>query len=373
MRKSFMLLILPLLFACASNKIKLTQVGKFQSSVRAEQLVDHREPLRSEKETINTTASSEEVSSQRSSEHQNHLNGPDESSIEHKSSKGFGVQNEEQKPLLDEETAEQTFSAKQNKGSAKVYTNELLIALGGVMALFLFLSLKINPDRAKRVSYWAKENPKKTMWMINGIKMITGVGGLYIGKMFYENDIAFSNTSTYALLGIFGAAAIAYPLKSAKRNFIKHTYLKRKVIDGLLALSGFLLMISLGNQVASDENVAPVITTVFEKTDQLFSQEHHGANDQMTSYTSDEIDEISTEATDEEKKSGKNAGKIIGQILLTLLAVALFIGLLYILAILSCSLSCNGQEALAVVVLLGGLAVCVGLLILAISAIWKKL
>ncbi|TNF48411.1 MAG: hypothetical protein EP305_05570 [Bacteroidetes bacterium] len=372
MRKSFILLILPLLFACASNKIKLTQVGKFQSSVRAEQLVDHPEPRRSEKETTNSTGPNEEVFSQRSSEYENHLNGQDQTSIEHKLPKGFGVQTEEQKSILNEETAEQSFSTKQNKGSAKVYKNELLFALGGIMAFFMFLGLRINPDRAKRISYWAKENPKKTWMMIGGIKMIVGAGGLYIGKMLYENNIAFSDSSTYALLGIFGAAAIAYPLKSAKRNFIKHSYLKQKMIDGLLALLGLLLMVNLGNQAVADDNFVPVVSTVFDQTDQiLYGDEASielGTFDQSKErYYSEET------ALDEGAEDEKEEANVWAQIGLTLLAVAIFLMLLYLVAVASCNLSCSGQEALATVVLIGGLIACILLLIFALNAIWKKM
>jgi hypothetical protein len=58
--------------------------------------------------------------------------------------------------------------------------------------------------------------------------------------------------------------------------------------------------------------------------------------------------------------------------LLTILSVIVAIGLLYLVAALSCSLSCNGSDAAAVLVGVGGTALVIFLVIIVIRGIYGK-
>ena len=60
------------------------------------------------------------------------------------------------------------------------------------------------------------------------------------------------------------------------------------------------------------------------------------------------------------------------KVLLIILSIVVAIGLLFLVAALACNLSCSGSDAVAVIVGIGGLALIIFLLIIAIRAITGK-
>ena len=71
----------------------------------------------------------------------------------------------------------------------------------------------------------------------------------------------------------------------------------------------------------------------------------------------DQTSNFSNEKLTNEKQS-KRAWQIVGKILLTILALSFILFLEFIVLVLACNLSCNGNEAFAVLVGIGGTLLC---------------
>jgi len=251
-----------------------------------------------------------------------------------------------------------TYHSKSRNSTSKISTIKKstdtgLYLISGIIGAIIMSLFFANKKRAKKVSKWASENPKKTVTAILGTKSVLALGALHFGSMLHSSGYNFSENSLFVLLSLFSVSAVFYPIRKKQKGIFKQGYLKQKTHDIVLATLGFSMMLSLGNVSSQDPNYLPILNPI---TNQTSIEEEY-------------IPVMSDETAESKNSSDEDTfGKVVG----TIFIVAAFLGLLLLLAMLSCSISCNGQEALAIVVFIGGLIALIALLVHVLKLVWSK-
>ena len=238
--------------------------------------------------------------------------------------------------FYEEENAQSKFAlVKSKEGMLLLYSS----LIGALMAgLFWF-----NQQKMRNISKWAKENSGKAITAITIVKVSLILSGLFIGKNLAENDFSFSDPVRNIMLGSYLAAALFYPSKRGFFHFLKQSYFKQKIHDLTLVLSGFFIMVCLGNKSAVDANFSTPTTFVFQSYDDAISDNDDKTIDNLTFAKGDLV-------SSNKKPEKSNGAKVV----LTILAGLGFLALMLVVAGLACGIACNGQEALAVVLLIAG-------------------
>jgi hypothetical protein len=239
----------------------------------------------------------------------------------------------------------------------------LMALLGGLITL---AAIKATPNLGKNISFWAAMNPWKTRIMFTGVNIGLGIGGVFLGEKLAGNGVHFSDLSGDLLLAVFLTSALLYPVRYSSIKLLKHSFFKQKVFDMALALSGFILMINAGN-------TNPGLTASFTNMINLKSNEQQNVNmsnapnkvqKQLVFYQDEK------QLQDEQAIPQKKGMSLALKILLTVLTVMAGLGLGYLLVFAACGLACNGMEALAYLVGIGGGILLILLAVLAIKSIW---
>lgn len=246
------------------------------------------------------------------------------------------------------------------KRSAKNGDRAFLL-LGGLAAIISGAMLRLKVNRARKISHWAKNNKKKTWLAFVGLYAVLFPGALLSGMLLFANDFIITPAAAGVAAAAFVAACLLYPVKGAETKLSQHSYLKKKTMDLVLALSGFMLMTTAGNQIVADHDSRPAKLLAYVSNMTSGDEENN-----LNTFVHEKISAL--------KKSSApgDAGDVIAKILLTILAVAVFCLLLLLTAVLSCNLSCSGQEGAAAFVAIFGLALSIFLLVIMLKAIYAK-
>lgn len=238
----------------------------------------------------------------------------------------------------------------------------LFLLYASLMGVFIAGLFRFNQSKFMNISRWGKKNSKKAIAAITAMKVFLIFSGLFVGKHLAENDLTFSDPVRNILLGSYLAAALFYPSKHDLFGFSKQSYFRQKIHDLSLVLSGFFIMVCLGNKSAVDTNFSAPTSFVFQTYDNHFSD----TDDHLTTLNTENSKEKSANSYKKtELSNGAKAG-------FTILAILVFLVLLYLIAGLACSLSCNGQDALAAIVGIGGASGLIVGLIFVLKSIYKK-
>ena len=246
-----------------------------------------------------------------------------------------------------------------NRGSSV-----LLMAL--LMGLIPLAAIKAKPDFARNISFWAAMNPWKTRFMYAGIQIGLGATGIILGERLADNGVHFSDLSGDLLLAAFLTSASLYPVRNSSLKLFRHSYFRQKVFDMALALSGFLLMVSAGNN-------NPGITASFTGMKNLNRNVQENVNisnfsnpDQKQIQYNQNVGQLQDEQVFPQKPEMSKGMKI----LLTVLTILAGLGLGYLLLLAACGIACNGMEGLAYLVGIGGGILLIVLAVLVIKSIW---
>jgi hypothetical protein len=231
----------------------------------------------------------------------------------------------------------------------------LMALLSGLIPLGI---IKANPKLAANISFWAAMNPWKTRLIFALINAGLITSGLLIGKHLANNNIHFSSLSRDLLFGVFLSSILLYPEKHTSIKLLKHTYLKQKAFDLALAVSGFMLMVTTGND--PDMRASFTKLTEFKSSEQqntVKSVDQSNTNGKLVlnkneNLRQDQADSYIEEEKLMKRKTGLRILTVLGAIIL---GVAVAGG--------ACALECNGMTGLAVATGVGG-----GVLIIVLAA-----
>jgi len=156
---------------------------------------------------------------------------------------------------------------------------------------------------------------------------------------------------------------VLYPVKNTSIKLFKHSYLRQKAFDLALAISGFMLMVNAGNDPGMRASLTSMVSfNSHEQQNMNMVNAHKQAPGQLLYYQNEK--QVQDEQTAAQKKEKTR------KISLTILAVLGAVVLGFLLAAAACGLACNGMEALAYVVGIGGGILLITLAFLAIKSIW---
>jgi hypothetical protein len=232
----------------------------------------------------------------------------------------------------------------------------------------------------KKISLWATRHKWQARILIVVSFLLLNILGFYTGMRLSDTGVSlpvgFILANGLLYIGVF----ILYPFRNKRKTI---SYFRQKGYDLVLASSTFLMIVFLGNHPDQLFRYSPTLNAALSKSNTSLP------GDSLTSsYKS--LNEFTASMKNENGKllKWKERKKLLkaqinaiknssepssgGKVALIILSVLVAAGLLYGVAALACSLSCGGSDAAAVVVGIGGAALVIFLLILAIKAILGK-
>ncbi len=224
----------------------------------------------------------------------------------------------------------------------------------------------------KNLSKWAANNPltSQIIIIVSGFAL-SAIAYLFANILYFEG-IVIPLEYMYILIPIAVLSMIFYPIKYASKGIFKSTYLKRKSMDAVLILVGFLMILVFDSQLTHETT----LETATQKTNsyaQLTSYAPNAAPVAKKSWRGRVINKfkkLNRKWVKPLKRSWKKSskGEAIGKIIFLIIAL-LIIGALTLF--LACNLSCSGANAAAILLLVLGGALLI-LIIAAIRRILKK-
>jgi|GEM_PF-6958740 len=234
--------------------------------------------------------------------------------------------------------------------------NTTLPAWLGLSALISMTIMGMAQQKMKQLSRWASNNRWATRGLLTGIHIAGAFGALAVGEHLYKQGLMIDDMARYASLALIGLAAFTYPGKRKKNTGSGRSYLWQKMHDITLFTSGTLLMIYAGNHYAfSGQREIPSSQIVYRLENP--TQPDHSLSlvrKTFPPYTGNQ--QTPKEDTDIE-------------VVLLILSVLTYIGLVMLVGALACDLACSGSQALANIVLFGGVGLLTTLLIFVIYRI----
>ena len=233
----------------------------------------------------------------------------------------------------------------------------------------------------KKISHWAKNHKKLSRLIIVVSFIILTALGIITGILLSDIGVAISAAALFLFVAIYFAAVFAYPAKSLKGNKLSASafYIRQKNCDFLLVASTFCMIVFFSNQPDKIFSFSIPLNATAPATSSLPGDSTIKTYKTVAAFSASLKDENGKSLKWKEKKKllkeqiraikkdpGKSNGAKVGLIILSVLVA---IGLFYGVASLACTLSCGGSEGAAVVVMIGGTAVIIFLLIIAIRAI----
>ncbi len=236
----------------------------------------------------------------------------------------------------------------------------------------------------KKLSLWGKNHKNPARIIIVTSFFLLTVLGIATGSLLTNAGISISTAAMFIFICIYFVGLLAYPAKSLKGKKLNAAtfYIRQKTCDLLLAASTFCMIVFLANQpdklfnYSTPLNAATPVKPVFPKDSVAKTYKT------IAAFAASLKDETGKSLKWKEKKKllkeqiraiKKVDDKTKGEkTALIILSVVVALGLLALVLSLSCNLSCSGSEGAAVLVGVGGAALVIFLLAIAIKAITGK-
>ena len=217
----------------------------------------------------------------------------------------------------------------------------------------------------KKLSYWAKQNPRSARLFIALGRIFMAFVGVSYGLLLASTDQFWIIPLAVCISGMYMLAFIFYPrfkpVKALAESEVPTTFRCRKTCHALLVYSSFLAYVLLGNWLAQP----PAQVFIASQTPVACSSLEHPAASWSTTETSRQALKKARKELRHAIREIRAARKYIDPAAvagLTFFSVLLVIGGGILIAMFSCRLACNGQEGAATMVIVLGI-VGIGLLL----------
>jgi len=236
----------------------------------------------------------------------------------------------------------------------------------------------------KKISTWAKNNKWLARILVIVCHILLNAIGIITGILISDLGINIPVAALPFLIIVVLCSFIFYPRKPEKRNNIDKNvfYTQRKRWDFILAASTFLIILYIGNHFDNPlKNYSGIYAAVS-------SASSLPGDSTIKSYKKIADFNASLKDNDGKLLKWKERKKVLKEQLkgirksgdlskgekaaLTIVSILLALGLLYVVAALACGLACNGADAAAWVVLIGGTAVVALILVIVMKAIYSN-
>lgn len=249
------------------------------------------------------------------------------------------------------ERAPDTFRKAEIKKSRSLFP---IAGTAGLLAMGLFFSSR---KRLSKVSRWSSRNPVLSRcFQVAGHAFLV-FGGFMAGSVLYRHDIVASPMATGIFTSVFLGASALYPLRKKGMPVFANEFTKFKTFDLAIILSGLMMSASVGNRVAAERLTASTEKIIPLTQPKQFFEKISAAADKI------DAQYFSSDARSLPKNPSAE------QVTLMVLTIIAFVLCVIGVALLTCYLACSGNTGLAITALLGGLALFIFLLILAVKGI----
>jgi hypothetical protein len=231
----------------------------------------------------------------------------------------------------------------------------------------------------KKISYWGKNHPWLSRIIITISLIVLSLIALNLGHVIKDSGYIIPSWFYILTLSTYFITVLLYPYFDRKRNFTAAAfYLRRKSCDGLLTLSTFALVLYLGNHPGQLFNYTGNLKAAIPSESILPVTKDPGKYKSIQSFYSSVRDASGKLLNWKERrvllkaqlKAIRHSDTSKGtRIMLTILSILAAGALLYGVLALSCALSCDGSVAGALIVGIGGTALVIFLLVLALRGI----
>ncbi len=235
----------------------------------------------------------------------------------------------------------------------------------------------------KKISLWAKSHQWPARFIIILGFILLTIAGIIAGMLLDDLNVTLPAAALSVFIIIYFMGILFYPSKSEKRKLMAaRYYVKQKTCDFLLAATTFFMIICISNDRFRSIQYFPALQAATASKPTFPTDSTAKTYKSIAAFSASLKDENGKSLKwKEKKKLLKEQVRAIkksdemskgAKVALIILSVIVALGLLYAVAALACGLSCNGSEAAAVVVGIGGAALVIFLLILVIRGITGK-
>jgi hypothetical protein len=232
------------------------------------------------------------------------------------------------------------------------------------------------PAILHKISRWGYHHQRLSRWLIAVAHVLAALNALFLGTLLYYEDVLIPAWVKLLFLPLLLVSYLFYP----KYGSLNYHYLKQKMHDAAFIVVFTLFLLVHANSVLQahyipELSIKAVAIKVSSGTKTL--PEEQSTAIAKKSYWQQIKQQRSTvikalkEAKQHYKHVNRNDGGGFARFTLIFLSVVAALFLVLMVAGLACSIACSGQEALALVVLLSGLAGVVLLSVFVIRAIVK--
>lgn len=232
----------------------------------------------------------------------------------------------------------------------------------------------------KKISLWAKNHPWSARFIIIFSFGLLNIAAIITGILLDELAVTLPPAMLTAVVAVYFISILFYPHKHEKRKLTPALfYIQQKTCDAILAAAAFFIMVCISNDrfrslqyfpslhaATTSKPLPPIDSTVKKyKSIAAFSASLKDENGNQLKWK--ERKKLLKEQVRAIKKS-KDISEG-GKVALIILSVIVALGLIALVTALACELSCNGSDTAAAIIGIGGTALIVFLLVIAIRAI----
>ncbi|MGI8635077.1 MAG: hypothetical protein ACR2KZ_06705 [Segetibacter sp.] len=214
-----------------------------------------------------------------------------------------------------------------------------------------------------QISFWAKQHKNAARTILAFSHFILFIMAVYIAIILDQINVHLSFSIALVSLVSMVAAWLLYPEKRRSGEHFKINYFKRKCCELVLLWASLILICFVfnKNERVSSFNTYNVLHGSFVSSKKSVKE----AGSSNTVSPKKELRKQFKELLKELKKSRREGGKAW----LTVLVVLGGLALSFLVLGLSCNISCSGNETMGTVVLIGGIAAVIFLMVLLIRRI----
>jgi hypothetical protein len=189
----------------------------------------------------------------------------------------------------------------------------------------------------KNIAFWSRDHKTTARLLTAVCHIIIFCAACYIGIGLKENNLSIPPLVFWIFAAIFILINIVF-----SKPYTSFAFYKKKLFDAIILVTCFIMIVGFANQ----KNIGSF--TSYNTLQGSFLKKHAKVSEPTSKPSIREIKKQWKELRKLTKGEGASAGGIVLAIL-----VAAILGSL-VMAV-SCSLACNGQNALAVFTILGGI------------------
>ena len=223
----------------------------------------------------------------------------------------------------------------------------------------------------KNLSIWASRHLTTSRIVIALSKVLLIALSFVLGIQFFLADIELKPKIVLGAAVIFCLSFLTYPVQKRISGLWRYTYHRRVRHDVLLLAMTFVILVSGANQFAfritKETPGAPMVRLVVHSSSHNVSPSTtKEARKEFRKNIRENLKQLKADWK-QAKQDGNNTGV---KVVLIFFTVVLALGLFFLVGSISCQLSCNGNDGLAAIVLVLGVA---GIVFLSVFLIRKIL